>query len=152
MTVLRNVCVLLLSVSLSVSFLEAQTHGHSHKDYLHFSHPLIAESVSPDTKVRLRYDLASLQDDGTENALSFEGEYAFHPSFSIEVVAPFVARSLDGQPNVSNLDNLEVALKFANFAFAGTACCSAMASNLAYPPVMTSKASAATTLSRLSPF
>ncbi len=51
--------VLVLVVPLGVA--SAQEHAEAdHHEGLHFSHPLIAESVSPDTKVRLDYAFADL--------------------------------------------------------------------------------------------
>lgn len=81
---------------------------HDH-DGLHFSHPLIAESVSPDTKVRLDHQFLDLPDGDQINVGVFEAEYAFFRSFSIETGLPY--SYTDG-----DFGNLEVALKFANFA------------------------------------
>lgn len=127
---------------------EHQDHEHEHgeEDHhhgaLHFSHPLVAESVTPDTKVRLDTHFAD-GDTGSTLELFFEAEYAFAPAFSIEVgttpyvhnhvdtggVVPLVnaalppslrahlATPLAGQAEDAFSD-LDVAFKFANFAFA----------------------------------
>ncbi|HEX8907093.1 MAG TPA: hypothetical protein VF771_19740 [Longimicrobiaceae bacterium] len=60
---------------------EHHEHGEHHHDGLHFSHPLVTESVSPDTKVRVDYARTG---GGGESELEMEGEYAFTRSFSIE--------------------------------------------------------------------
>jgi len=101
-------------------------HDHEHDDegsdhsHLHFSHPLVAESPSPDTKVRLDHFFGDIGGDepGSSNVLRLEAEYAFHPSFSVEVNVPYVFLSPDDGASVSRLGNTEVGLKFGNFAFA----------------------------------
>ena len=90
--------------------------GH-HQEGLHFSHPLITESVSPDTKIRIDYTFVNLADDATKNAFLFEGEYAFHRSFSIEAGVPFETLDPGVGSSMSNFGNAELAFKFANFAF-----------------------------------
>ncbi|MCI0691960.1 hypothetical protein L0337_08130 [candidate division KSB1 bacterium] len=102
-----------------------ESHSHkdasSHRGGLHFSHPLITESPSPDTKVRFDYffrEMDSEDEKARESTVRFEGEYAFHQAFSIEVNIPYVFQGPDGGSHESNLGNLELALKFANLAFA----------------------------------
>lgn len=108
-----------LAGGLAAGTARAQEHryqsGHSHEG-LHFAHPLIAESVSPDTKVRLDYRFRD-PDEGDENSVALEAEYAFHRTFSIELGAPYTFLSRDGGADASHLGNTEVAFKFANFAF-----------------------------------
>ena len=88
--------------------------GHSHG--LHFAHPLFSESITPDTKVR--FDSGrEWEAEGTASELELEAEYGFHPAFSIEVVAPYHFVRPDAGPNESGFGNVELALKFANFAF-----------------------------------
>jgi len=95
-----------------------EPHDHDHGP-LHFSHPLIAESPSPDTKVRLDYFHADLTaDEGTRQTLQFEGEYAFAPWVSAEVDVPYTFLDPDAEPATSRLDTVEVAVKYANFTFA----------------------------------
>jgi len=45
-----------------------------------------------------------------------EFEYAFRPSFSVEVNLPYTFRRVEGNPPINHADSLDVALKFANFA------------------------------------
>ncbi len=94
-------------------------HDHGPFD-LHFSHPIVAESPSPDTKVRLDYGFSDLDEDGgvSRNGVRIEVEYAFHPSFSIELDVPYTFRAVEEAGTESSFDNVEIALKFANFAFA----------------------------------
>lgn len=111
----------LLAALLSPGLLDAQQHHGlaqeaAHHAGLHFSHPLFTESVSPDTKIRFNAGRHSAADE-TEWELELEGEYAFHRSFSIEVGAPFITLEPDAGPNVTGLGNLEIMLKFANYAF-----------------------------------
>ncbi|HSM36215.1 MAG TPA: hypothetical protein VK837_07460 [Longimicrobiales bacterium] len=92
----------------------AQDHDHDDGDHghhggLHFTHPLIAESVSPDTKVRLDHDYFEFPDGDTEHAGTLEAEYAFTRGFSIELGLPY-------SYTASALGNLEAVLKFANYA------------------------------------
>lgn len=63
--------------------------SHDHADHghdLHFVHPLVAESVSPDTKARLNYEYS---DPAAEHEIELEGEYAFSRAFSAEVGVHF---------------------------------------------------------------
>lgn len=87
---------------------------------LHFSHPLISESPSPDTKIRFDYSFRNIShksEKAKENELRVELEYALHPSFSLELDIPFVFLNHDFGNNVSAFEKVEVGLKFANFAF-----------------------------------
>ncbi len=83
--------------------LGAQEHGHdeghTHDHGLHFTHPLFAESISPDRKVRLDYNAASPAD---ARALELEAEYAFSRSFSLEAGIPYdVTGSAMGETHVA---------------------------------------------------
>lgn len=118
-----SVCSLIFIVIFSARSLSAQEQQHEHPpgeaghhEGLHFSHPLIAESVSPDTKIRIDYAFVKL-DDATKNTFLFEGEYAFHRSFSIEAGVPFATLDPGEGSRMSNFGNAEVGFKFANFAF-----------------------------------
>ncbi|MCH8813068.1 MAG: transporter [Gemmatimonadetes bacterium] len=93
---------------------EHEDDGHSHG--LHFSHPLFSESITPDTKVRFDFG-REWEAEGTTSELEIEAEYAFHPAFSIEFVAPYSFVSPDVGPEESGFGNVALALKFANFAF-----------------------------------
>jgi hypothetical protein len=92
--------------------------AHDPDSELHFSHPLIAESPSPDTKVRFDYFYRSFRDgiQAGEHTPRVEFEYAFRPWISIETNVPYTFRRVEGQPQTSHTDNIEVALKVANIA------------------------------------
>lgn len=95
-------------------------HDHdSTHDGLHFSHPLIAESPSPDTKVRLDYFFRNDagEDGGSRNTLRIEAEYAFARWLSIEVDVPYTFLDPEGASSEDRLDTVEVGLKYASFAF-----------------------------------
>jgi hypothetical protein len=98
---------------------QCQHHHHHEEEELHFSHPLIVESPSPDTKVRFDYFYRRFRNGirGSEHTPRVEFEYAFRPTFSIETNVPFTFRSVEGEPRVSHTDSIEVALKVANFHF-----------------------------------
>lgn len=90
---------------------------------LHFSHPLISESPSPDTKVRFDYFFANEPGEEDEaganrHTLRFEGEYAFAPWLSLEVNVPYTFLDPDEEEGTDRLDNVEVGIKYANFTFA----------------------------------
>jgi hypothetical protein len=84
---------------------------------LHFSHPLVAESVSPDTKLRFDYE-REWEEEGNVSEIELEGEYGIHHDFSIEVAVPYVFLDPDVGSSESGIGNMEVAFKFANLAFA----------------------------------
>jgi hypothetical protein len=91
----------------------------SHDDNrLHFSHPLITESPSPDTKARLDYVFADEPDDAKRHTFRFEGEYALAPWLSLEVDVPYTLLDVEGEPNRNHLDTVEGGLKYANFGLA----------------------------------
>jgi hypothetical protein len=80
---------------------------HSHEEDLHFTHPMVAESVSPDTKLRLDF---AFQNPGEETEMELEGEYAFHRAFSIEAGVHF-------DPEAGAFGETHIITKFANYAF-----------------------------------
>lgn len=88
------------------------------KDQLEFSHPLVTESISPDTKVRFTYLNTKINSRLTSQTYVLELEYAPVPSFSIHLDVPYGTLKQKGTPSFSNLDNVELTFKFANFAFA----------------------------------
>jgi len=90
---------------------ETHEHGyeHTHEEHihsLHFTHPLIAESVTPDTKVRL--DFARPRPAAGQE-WELEGEYAFSHRFSIEVGASYESLADD-------FGHSHVTAKFANYS------------------------------------
>ncbi len=115
----------LLFVLLGVAFImpektEAnggEVHG---KKTLHFLHAIIGESPMPDTKIRLAYFYRSLDEDGEkadEHNLGLELEYAFNPFFSVELGIPYTIIDPEEESSESNVNNIELGLKFANYAF-----------------------------------
>lgn len=98
-----------------------EVHEHTHKEELHFSHPLIAESPSPDTKIRLDYQYRDVDSGGEkekENLIRLEGEYAFHKTISLEFDISYLFLDPEGEKSESALEEFEIGLKLANFAFA----------------------------------
>ena len=87
---------------------------------LHFAHPLVVESPSPDTKIRLHYFFEN--DAGEEkdevHTLHLETEYAFAPWVSLEVDTPYTFISSEEGGTRHGFGNIEVAVKFASLAFA----------------------------------
>lgn len=100
----------LLASVLFTAPLASQEHTHSADDAhdVHFTHPLFAESVSPDTKLRLDYGFRDLGEGG-ESELELEGEYAFARAFSIEAGLHF-------DPGAGDPGETHVVFKFANYA------------------------------------
>jgi hypothetical protein len=96
----------------------ADLFAHDPDSELHFSHPLITESPSPDTKVRFDYFYQSLRDGvpAGEHTPRIEFEYAFRPWISIESNVPYTFLRVEGQPQTSHTGNIEVAVKIANLA------------------------------------
>jgi hypothetical protein len=102
--------------------IQAQEHGEGHDhdhDYLHFSHPLVTESPSPDTKLRIDY--LGVRASGStgihESMFRVEGEYAFNPAISLAIVTPFIWRTAPTTERASGFGNIELSLKGASLAF-----------------------------------
>lgn len=124
--ILCTLCIGKLAVAQQPSSAEFHDRDHAHgtghvhdQDRPHFNHPLVAESPSPDTKLRAGVEYSRFSHgDISENLSSFflEGEYAFHPSFSVEVGLPVVRLNAEGEFATTRVGTVEVALKFANFA------------------------------------
>ncbi len=102
--------------TVSAQYLSNITDNSRYK--LHFSHPLDAESISPDTHARLDYSFSNLENSATQNGLNYEMEYAITPAFSFSAGLPYKFVNPAHQPNISHTDNLELSLKFANYTFA----------------------------------
>src|SRR5258708_10926697 len=111
---LRKLSILVPTVILATT-IQAQ---HHHNEELHFSHPLIVESPSPDTKIRFDYFYRRFRtgQKASEHSARVEFEYAFRPTFSIEINVPYTFRHVEGEPRVNHADSMDVALKIANFA------------------------------------
>lgn len=88
-------------------------HGE-HNHSLHFSHPLVAESPSPDTKVRANYNYVnSVKDNPDVHTIILETEYAFFRWLSLEVDIPYTF--LSKEMITSRLDNIGLSVKYANY-------------------------------------
>jgi len=92
--------------------------AHDSDSELHFSHPLITESPSPDSKVRFDYFYQSSRDgiQADEHTPRVELEYAFRSWISVETNVPYTFLRIEGQLQSSHLNNVEVALKVANLS------------------------------------
>jgi len=92
--------------------------AHDPDSELHFSHPLLTESPSPDSKVRFDYFYQSFRDGtpASEHTPRVEFEYAFRPWISVETNVPYTFLRVEGQTQTSHTDNIEVAVKIANLA------------------------------------
>ena len=88
------------------------------KDHLEFSHPLITESISPDTKIRFTYLDTKINSRTDLQNYVLELEYSPVPAFSLHLDLPYSTLKSQGASSFSNLDDIELTLKFANFAFA----------------------------------
>jgi hypothetical protein len=103
---------------------------HVNPDGLHFSHPLITESPSPDTKIRLDYFFLSVDGEVEDEELGEEGEgpskfkestvnleleYAFTRNISIEADIPYTFINPDEGRDVSHFNNIEIGVKLATF-------------------------------------
>lgn len=107
--------VALCAAPLSAQQHEAQQHSHGDERHghsgLHFSHPLIAESPTPDRKVRLDYLFFDHRSGEAEHSLQGGAEWPFHRSFSIEVAVPYSVSE-------SALGFTQLTFKVGNNAFA----------------------------------
>lgn len=84
----------------------ARAHEHTG---LHFTHPMIAESVTPDTKVRMDHQFFDFPDGTRENSSVLEAEYAVHRAVSLEVGLPY-------SYTAGSFGNLRALFKLANYA------------------------------------
>lgn len=120
--ILAIFCSLGIGVHIQSSDAQEENGGHvpatSHDQQLHFSHPLVGETPSPDTKIRLDYLFGNLEGGEQEQTLRVEGEFAFNRSFSIEFDVPYTFSDPTDEPNRNNLGNIELGFKVASFAFA----------------------------------
>lgn len=113
------IMILLISCLRSI----AQEHNSSNgkeihgQEHLEFSHPLVTESISPDTKIRLTFLDTKGQDNKLSQTYDLELEYAPVPVFSIHLDVPYEVLHPSENQTLSNLSEIEVDLKFANFAF-----------------------------------
>lgn len=91
-------------------------HDHDHAG-IHFSHPLLNESPSPDTKLRVDYlwSRTGAADARTvERSARLEGEYAFTPALSLAATVPYVWRDATaGGRVVRGVGSTELSIKAA---------------------------------------
>lgn len=103
---------------------------HDNPGGLHFSHPLITESPSPDTKIRLDYFFLNVDGEVEDEELGEEGEgpskfkestvnleleYAFTRNISIEADIPYTFINPDEGKDVNHFNNIEIGVKLATF-------------------------------------
>ena len=103
---------------LGASSASAQDHDHEQAGKaLHFSHPLVSESPSPDTKLRVDYGLTKESEEGDAliHRARLGAEYAPFRWLSFEFNLPYVIADRDDEANRHNLDNIEAAIKLASF-------------------------------------
>lgn len=114
-----------LAIAMSLLFVaplartvSAQSVGET--DEFEFTHPLVTESPSPDTKIRL--DFANLTtvdgESAGESTYRLEAEYAIRPWVSLEVNVPYVTHRSGGRAAGSGMGDAEAALKLASFRLA----------------------------------
>ena len=121
MTLLFSLFILSISGSDVLSHEESGTNGSG----LHFSHPLITESPSPDTKIRLDYFFLNdvreneegEEDVHNEHTIRVEAEYAFNRNVSLELNVPYTFIDPEEGSNADHLNNVEIGLKLASFIF-----------------------------------
>jgi len=99
-------------------------------DKLHFSHPLISESPTPDTKIRFDYFFfdangeegeeefeAEASGKFQEHTILLELEYAFSRNVSIVAHIPYTFLDVEDGTNENHFNNIEIGLKLASFIF-----------------------------------
>lgn len=117
----RGVAAFVSLAALLVAFAAAPAGahgGHGARGALHFSHPLVGESPSPGTKVRIDHRFDSIETGGELNTARLEAEYAIRRWVSVEVDVPWTYRRRAGRPTENHLNDVEAALKLATFALA----------------------------------
>ena len=113
------VCTLVMVASRAAAQDADHDLDHEH-GLLHFSHPMVTESPSPDTKLRLDAVFEHIDEpvDGRAVEMRGEYEYAFAPTFSLAVVAPFDRITSPSYARTSGLGDVEISAKAASYAFA----------------------------------
>jgi hypothetical protein len=156
----RFICVVAFcAIVLAPMSSGAQESDHDHElnhehEYLHFSHPMVTESPSPDTK--FRFDATFLHADEPVGArateMRGEFEYAFARTFSLAVVAPFVRITSPSDARTSGLGNVELSAKAASFAFAHSGALVGAGLTLGLPTGSDAKGTGSDHLYEISPF
>ncbi len=123
--------IVIFVILLSLSNKSLSDHPQTGNDEgLHFSHPLISESPSPDTKIRLDYFLLDVDGEVEDEEIGEEGEgpsrfkestirleleYAFTRNISIEADIPYTFLNVEDGNNENNFNNIELGVKLATF-------------------------------------
>jgi len=92
-------------------------HVHSHPE-IDVSHPIVTESAVPETHFVLRPYFADGGGGSTEYGITGALEYAFVPTFSLELSLPYVVQDPDDAGPFGRIGSVELAAKFATYAFA----------------------------------
>jgi hypothetical protein len=103
--------------------LQAQGHEDDDEhDHLHFSHPLVTESPTPDTKIRLDFVMLWTTEapELRDHLVRVEGEYAFSHELSLALVAPYEFRTQPTSERANGLGDLELSLKYASLRYGET--------------------------------
>ena len=130
--VLSYIFILFSLLFSSFTYAEEDHHeDHDHWDRYHFAHPLISESPTPDTKIRLDYFFLDVDGEDIEEGFEAEAsgnfkehtvrlvlEYAFSPNISIEAEIPYTFLDVENGSDENHFNNIEATLKFASFRFA----------------------------------
>jgi hypothetical protein len=90
--------------------------GHAHPD-IDVAHGIVTESPVPETEFMLGYSLAG-SGGGKEHGVVASFEYAFVRGFSLEVTVPYDVPDPAGGGAVGRLGDVELAAKWATYAFA----------------------------------
>lgn len=123
--------IVIFVILLSLSNKSLSDHPQTGNDKgLHFSHPLISESPSPDTKIRLDYFFLDVDGEVEDEEIGEEGEgpsrfkestirleleYAFTRNISIEADIPYTFLNVEDGNNENNFNNIELGVKLATF-------------------------------------
>ena len=91
-------------------------HGGTDAGALHFTHPLVADSPTPDDKIHLGYRFDAGEDLDV-HMLHLHAEYVIAPALSLSVGLPY-SQEDDGHERESGVGNLHLGIKTANMAFA----------------------------------
>jgi hypothetical protein len=91
-----------------------------HDEGIHFAHPLVVESPSPDTKIRLHhfFENGAGEEKDEIHTLHLEAEYAFAPWVSLEVHIPYSFIRPEEGGTRHDFGSVEAAVKYAYLAFA----------------------------------
>jgi hypothetical protein len=112
-TLLLGTAILCGALPAALHAQEEHEHGDHEHEGLHFSHPLLNESPSPDTKLRLDF-LWGRAGDGdervTEHGARLEGEYEFMEGVSFAITVPWLRRE-SALGNVQGTGSTELSLK-----------------------------------------